>query len=151
MINLTSNHLSETASVEEPGIYSHVINFLFLILNFGSFLPQFLHIINTDMLAANQIMIGKCLELKYSWKRSSVQVQSKRNFLNVSHKLRKKNHKILLGHVYKKDKVFRHHYTCREMDLLELTYLTDLLLHTLKYFKKKSFETASKEIQSKRP
>lgn len=69
------------------------------------------------MLAANQVMIGKCLKLKYSWKRSSVQVQSKRYFLNVSHKLRKKTHKILLGPCLVQDKVFQHHSNCREMGL----------------------------------
>lgn len=68
------------------------------------------------MLAANQVMIGKCLKLKYSWKRSTVQVQSKRNFLNVSHKLREKNHKILRS-CLQKDKAFQQHYNCREMGL----------------------------------
>ena len=48
IITLVSYHLSETARDEEPGIHSHVINFLFLILKFWLFLPQFLHIINTE-------------------------------------------------------------------------------------------------------
>lgn len=69
------------------------------------------------MLAANQGMIGKCLKLQYSWKRSSVQVQSKRNFKSVSHKLRERNHQIRVGPCVHKDKVVQDDCHCREMGL----------------------------------
>ena len=89
------------------------------------------------MLAANQVMIGKCLKLKYSRKRSSVQVQSKRSFLNVSHKFReKKKHKILLEPCLQKNTVLKHHYNCREIACLGWIHLTYLLPYTPKYFQK---------------
>lgn len=87
------------------------------------------------MLAANQVMIGKCLKLKYSWKRSSVQVQSKRNFLNVSHKLREKITKFS-GHVYKSIKCSNISIIAGKWACLRLNHLTYLLLYTPKYFQK---------------
>ena len=98
--HLALHHLSDMAGTKSQEYILMLSTFFFLILKFWLFLPQFLHTINTDMLAANQVMIGKCFKLKYSWKRSSVQVQSKRNFLNVPPNWGKKITKSFFSHVY---------------------------------------------------
>lgn len=87
------------------------------------------------MLAANQVMIGKCFKIKYTWKRSSVQVQSKRNFLNVSNKMRKKPPTKFLEPCLHKNKVFQHHY--KEMGLPGVD-LSHLLMYTPKSSKRLS-------------